>query len=174
MQQPCSSGMQAMNSLLYRIPLQDPQDTGNTSAHRQIQNHHFHPISLHDNFPEQMLSSLPSSTWTDLSDQTARPSNQKNNVRLHYDEFLASKLRQHKSNGRGNQSTMKMMMQQQQMMMAGRFGDAAGVMVRPSAADGDAEGLRVPLSLKSSHQNDMVHELPFKSTNQQVPSIGFG
>ncbi|GLU01365.1 hypothetical protein SLE2022_186760 [Rubroshorea leprosula] len=32
MQQPCSSGMQAMNSLLYRIPLQDSQNTGYTST----------------------------------------------------------------------------------------------------------------------------------------------
>ncbi|GLU01366.1 hypothetical protein SLE2022_186770 [Rubroshorea leprosula] len=60
-----------------------------------------------------------------------------------------------------------MMMQQQQMMMTGRIGAAAGVMVRPSAAGGDVRGLGIPMSSKSSHQNDMVHGSTFKSTNLQ-------
>ncbi|GLT43714.1 hypothetical protein SLA2020_176460 [Shorea laevis] len=167
MQQPCSSGMQTMNSLLYRIPLRDPQNTGNTSTHQQIQNHHFHPTSTPDNHLEQMLTSLPSSTRTNSSYETARPSNLKNIVGLHYDDFLASKLRQNQSNGGGNQSTLKMMMQQQQMMMVGRIGAAAGVMVRPSAAGGDIGVLGIPLSSRSSHQNDMVHGSAFKSSNLQ-------
>ncbi|GLT85368.1 hypothetical protein SLE2022_035590 [Rubroshorea leprosula] len=181
MQQPCSSSeMQAMNSLLnpsHQIPLQDLQNAGNTGTHQQIQNPQFDPTSSHDDFLDQMLSSLPSCSWTDLkspwdppkSDETAGASNPENNVGFPYDEILALKLRQHQINGGGNQSAMKMMMQQQQqqLMMAGRIGAAgAGAMVRQSAA-GDVGGLTVPLSLGSTHPNDIVDGSSFKSANHQ-------
>ncbi|XVF35543.1 hypothetical protein REPUB_Repub18cG0154800 [Reevesia pubescens] len=172
--QPCSSEMQAMNSLLnptQQIHLQDLQSNG----HQQIQDPHFDPTSSHDDFLEQMLSTLPSCSWSDLkspwdpskSDETGPP-NPDNNVGFQYDhEILASKLRQHQINGGGGgggsspaTAAMKMMMQQQ-MMLAGR-----------SAAAGGSGGLTMPLSLGSSgavgsHQNDIVDGSSFKSPNHQ-------
>ncbi|XWS70391.1 hypothetical protein CRYUN_Cryun03dG0044000 [Craigia yunnanensis] len=166
--QPCSREMQAMNSLLnptQQIPLQDLQSNG----HQQIQNPQFDTASSHDDFLEQMLSKLPSCSWSDLkspwdppkSDETGSP-NPDNNVGFHYDEILASKLRQHQINGGGGSSpataAMKMMMQQQ-MMLAVR-----------AAADGGG-GLTMPLSLGSgaagSHHNDIVDGSSFKSPNHQ-------
>ena len=163
--------MQAMNSLLnptQQIPLQDLQSNG----HQQIQNPQFEPTSSHDDFLEQMLSTLPSCSWSDLkspwdppkSDETG-PSNPDNNVGFHYDEILSSKLRQYQINGGEGSSpataAMKMMMQQQ-MMLAGRA----------AASDGGGGGLTMPLSLGSdaagSHQNDIVDGSSFKSPNHQV------
>ncbi|OMO61740.1 hypothetical protein CCACVL1_23271 [Corchorus capsularis] len=166
-----------MNSLLnptQQIPLQDLQNNGNSNGHQQIQNPQssFDPTSSHDDFLEQMLSTLPSCSWSDLkspwdppkSDET--PDN--NNVGFHYDEMLASKLRQHQINGGGGggssspsatAAAMKMMMQQQ-MLLAGRAAAAAG--------GGGGGGLTMPLSLGSSpRQNDIVDGSSFKSPNHQ-------
>ncbi|XVF48431.1 hypothetical protein PTKIN_Ptkin03bG0189600 [Pterospermum kingtungense] len=184
--QPCSQEMQAMNSLLsptQQIPLQDLQSNG----HQQIQNPQFDSASSNDDFLEQMLSSLPSCSWSDLkspwdppkSDETGPPPNPDNNVGFHYDEILASKLRQHQINGGGggggsspSAAAMKMMMQQQ-MMLAGRAAAAAG-----------GGGLTMPLSLGSSadgsHHNDIVDGSLFKSPNHQGGGVvqalfnGFG
>ncbi|PPD75696.1 hypothetical protein GOBAR_DD27384 [Gossypium barbadense] len=160
--QPCSREMQAMNSLLsptQPIPLQDLQPNGNSGTHQaQIHNPQFDPTSSHDDFLDQMLSTLPSCSWSDLkspwdppkSDETP-PSNPDNNAGFHYDEILASKLRQHQINGGGGGTTaaMKMMMQQQ-MLLPGR----------PIAAAGGG-GLTMPL------HNDIVDGSSFKSPNQQ-------
>ncbi|XVE97484.1 hypothetical protein REPUB_Repub03eG0023600 [Reevesia pubescens] len=174
--QPCSRELQAMNSLLnptQQIPLQDLQSNGNSNGHQQIQNPQFDPASSHDDFLEQMLSTLPSCSWSDLkspwdppkSDETGPP-NPDNNVGFLYDEILASKLRQHQINGGGGggssssaTAAMKMMMQQQ-MMLAGRAAAAAG---------GAGGGLTMPLSLGAagSHQNDIVDGSSFKSPNHQ-------
>ncbi|XP_022756334.1 transcription factor bHLH69-like isoform X2 [Durio zibethinus] len=173
--QPCSREMQAINSLLnptQQIPLHDLQSNGNSNSHQQIQNPHFDPTSSHDDFLEQMLSTLPSCSLSDLkspwnptkSDETCPP-NPDNNVGFHYDEILATKLRQHQINGGGGSSpataAMKMMMQQQ-MMLEGRataFGRGVG------------GGLTMPLSLGSgaagSHHNDIVDGSSFKSPNNQ-------
>ncbi|XVE71124.1 hypothetical protein DITRI_Ditri10aG0125300 [Diplodiscus trichospermus] len=171
--QPCSREMQAMNSVLnptQQIPLQDLQSNGNSNGHHQIQNPQFDPPSSQDDFLEQMLSTLPSCSWSDLkspwdtpkSDETGPP-NPDNNVGFRYDEILASKLRQHQINGGGGGSSpataaMKMMMQQQ-MMLAGR-----------TAAAGGGGGLNMPLSLGSgaggSH-HDIVDGSSFKSPNHQ-------
>ncbi|XWS72620.1 hypothetical protein CRYUN_Cryun02cG0055700 [Craigia yunnanensis] len=171
--QPCSREMQAMNSLLnptQQIPLQDLQSNGNSNGHQQIQNPQFDPATSHDDFLEQMLSTLPSCSWSDLkspwdqpkSDETGSP-NPDNNVGFHYDEILASKLRQHQINGGGGSSpataAMKMTMQQQ-MMLAGRAAAAGG------------GGLSMPLSLGSgapgSNHNDIVDGSSFKSSNHQA------
>lgn len=122
--QPCSREMQGINSLLNpssQIPLQDLQN-------QQIQTPHFDPSSSsNDDFLEQMLSTLPSCSWTDLkspwdlnpttnlnipinnssanppgdlSDET--PPSIPENVAFHnFDEsaILASKLRQHQISG---------------------------------------------------------------------------
>ncbi|GMI92510.1 hypothetical protein HRI_002920300 [Hibiscus trionum] len=167
--QPCSREMQAMNSLLnpaQQIPLQDLQSNG----HQQIQNPQFHPTSSHDDFLEQMLSPLPSCSWPDLKSPWDPPASDEtgNNVGYHYDEILASKLRQHQINGGGggggsSPSTAAMKMMMQQMMLPGRGVTAAG-----------GGGLTMPpLSLGSSgaagshRQNDIVDGSSFKSPNQQ-------
>ncbi|XP_021277390.1 transcription factor bHLH66-like [Herrania umbratica] len=178
--QPCSREMQTMNSLLnptQQIPLQDLQNNGNSNGHQQIQNPQFDPTSSHDDFLEQMLSALPSCSWSDLkspwdpakADETGG-ANLDNNVGFHYDEILASKLRQHQINGGGGSSpataAMKMMMQQQ-MMLAGRAAAAAA----SGGGGGGGGGLTMPLSLGSSaagsHQNDIVDGSSFKSPNHQ-------
>ncbi|KAF5749524.1 hypothetical protein HS088_TW04G01493 [Tripterygium wilfordii] len=124
--QPCSREMQATNSLMIQS-LQDQQTS---------QNPHFDPASSsHDDFLDQMLSSIPSCSWTDLkspwdlttngngvrattADETAHE-----NVGFHFDEsaILASKLRQHQISGGGSSSVTaaaaKMMLQQQQQML---------------------------------------------------------
>uniref|UniRef100_A0A5B7AVE7 BHLH domain-containing protein n=1 Tax=Davidia involucrata TaxID=16924 RepID=A0A5B7AVE7_DAVIN len=69
--QPCSREMQAMNSMLNQsqMSLQDLQDAqqqiGNPQI--QVQNTHFDATSSNDDFLEQMLSSIPSCSWPDLS-----------------------------------------------------------------------------------------------------------
>lgn len=173
-----------MNSLLnptQQIPLQDLQNNGNSNGHQQIQNPQFDPTSSHDDFLEQMLSTLPSCSWSDLKSPWDPPkadetggANLDNNVGFHYDEILASKLRQHQINGGGGSSpataAMKMMMQQQ-MMLAGRAAAAAA-----AGGGGGGGGLTMPLSLGSSaagsHQNDIVDGSSFKSPNHQV-HVGF-
>ncbi|KAE8675814.1 Transcription factor bHLH66 [Hibiscus syriacus] len=169
--QPCSREMQAMDSLLnqtQQIPIQDLQ----SNSQQQIQSPQFDPTSSHDDFLEQMLSALPSCSWSDLkspwdppkSDETGA-SNPDCSVGFHYDEILASKLRQHQINGGGGggsspaTAAMEMMMQQQ-IMLPGRGVAAAG-----------GGGLTMPLSLGSggSHcQNDIVDGSAFNSPNQQV------
>ncbi|KAF5742070.1 hypothetical protein HS088_TW09G00109 [Tripterygium wilfordii] len=117
--QPCSRELQAMNSLITQS-LQDQQQTHQTS-----QNPHFDPTSSsHDDFLDQMLSSISPSSWTDLKSpwdltSSGRPpadDTAPENVGFHFDEsaILASKLLQHQISGGGS---AKMMLQQQQMLM---------------------------------------------------------
>ncbi|KAF2310465.1 hypothetical protein P3X46_031705 [Hevea brasiliensis] len=149
--QPCSREMQGINSLLNpssQIPLQDLQN----QQHQQIHSSHFDPSSSsNDDFLDQMLSTLPSCSWTDLkspwdlnpttnlnipinnssakprdlSDET--PPSIPENVGLHnFDEsaILASKLRQHQISGGPSPAaaaTAKLILQQQ-LMMATRGG----------------------------------------------------
>ncbi|XP_022751796.1 transcription factor bHLH66-like [Durio zibethinus] len=172
--QPCSREMQAMNSLLnqpyQQIPLQDLQGNG----HQQIQNSQLETTSSHDDFLEQMLSTFPSSSWSDIkstwdppkSDETG-PYNPDNNVGFHYDEILASKLRQHQINGGGvcSPATAVMKMMQQQTMLEGNTAAAA------CGGGGGGGGLTLPFSLgpddAGSHQNDIVDGSLFKPPNHQ-------
>ncbi|KAE8664898.1 hypothetical protein F3Y22_tig00112738pilonHSYRG00862 [Hibiscus syriacus] len=129
---PCSREMQAMNSFLnstQQIHLQGLQINGN-SGHHRMQDPHLELTSSQDDFLEQMFSVLPTcswpsdlkSHWDPLKCDEAGASNRDDNVGFHYDEILASKLKQHQPNGGG---AMKMMMQQQ-MMSPGK-GIAAAV-----------------------------------------------
>ncbi|KAK8482603.1 hypothetical protein V6N13_144992 [Hibiscus sabdariffa] len=152
--QPCSREMQAMNSLL-NPTLQDLQ----SNTHQQIQAPPLDPTSSHDDFLEQMLSTLPSCSWSDLKSPWDPPKSDEPDNNVGY-EILASKLRQHQINGGDGgggggscpaAAAMKMMMQQQVML----------------------GGLTMPLSLGvsgatgSHHQNDVVDVSSFKSLNQQ-------
>ncbi|KAJ8753160.1 hypothetical protein K2173_017732 [Erythroxylum novogranatense] len=136
--QPCTREMQGLNSLLNPSSLQ-VQDLQNQ---QQIHgSSHFDPSSSsNDDFIEQMLSTIASSSWTDLKspwdlnptsnlhmplksgDETAPDNiNDNNNVGFHnFDEsiILASKLRQHQISGGSPSIAAKMMLQQQLMMAA--------------------------------------------------------
>ncbi|KAJ7979621.1 Transcription factor bHLH66 [Quillaja saponaria] len=79
--QPCSGEMQGMNSLLNssQISLQDLHNNQQQQNQQtQIQNSqihhqgHFDPSS-HDDFLDQMLSTLPSCSWPDLNPSNSKP-----------------------------------------------------------------------------------------------------
>lgn len=175
--QPCSGEMQGINSLLTNGGGNEQQQQQQQShQHQQIhhQNAQFDPTSQ-DDFLEQMLSSLPSCSWTDLkspwvdlnpnamttaiknsrdlSDETA-PCSQEN-VGFQFDEsmILASKMRQHQISNTGGGSNSaaaaaKLMMQQQQQM------------IMAVAARG---GMGLPLTLGNGAENDIVDGTSFKS-----------
>ncbi|KAL5774943.1 hypothetical protein ACOSP7_012500 [Xanthoceras sorbifolium] len=163
--QPCSREMQGLNSLLNN----NNNASQMTNGHDQSQIHHnvaaaaFDPTAgaSQDDFLEQMLSSLPSCSWTDLkspwvdlngrdlSDETPPPTH-------HFDDsmILASKLRQHQISGGSSPAAAaaaKMMLQQQQQILMAARG---------------AMGL--PLTLGNGSENDVVDGSSFKSpTNLQ-------
>ncbi|KAM7472936.1 hypothetical protein LguiA_011119 [Lonicera macranthoides] len=163
--QPCSREMQAMNSILSQnqsqISLQDLQNVqqmaNNTS---QIQQPHFDPSSSHDDFLEQMLTSLPSCSWPDFS----AGGNQYQN----FDDpptMLASKFRQHQISGGGNGGAVKSLLLQQQLLsrgLGGGFrspaGDSSGLLSVPLNPGGGGESY-------DRSQNDVVGA-SFKSLNQ--------
>jgi hypothetical protein len=185
--QPCSREMQGMNSLLNppQVSLQDlhnhqqQQQQQQQQPPQQIQNsqihHHFDPTS-HDDFLEQMFSTMPPPSWDlnptkssswdlkprDLSDETA-PSNPDNNVAFHFDDSatLASKLRNHQISGPPKSSpspsataaAAAAMMLQHQLLMS-----------RGVAGAGDSGMIPMPLSLGGS--DDVVDgSSPFKTPN---------
>ncbi|KAJ9162972.1 hypothetical protein P3X46_022698 [Hevea brasiliensis] len=146
---PCSREMQGINYVLNpssQIPLQDLQN----QQHQQIQNSPFDPSSSsNDDFLDQMLSSLPSSSWADLkspwdlnpptslnipiNNSSAKPREDETppsmpeNVGFHnFDEsvILAAKLRQHQISGGPSPAVAAAAkaMLQQQLMMATRGG----------------------------------------------------
>lgn len=162
--------MQAMNSILSQnqsqISLQDLQNVqqmaNNTS---QIQQPHFDTSSSHDDFLEQMLTSLPSCSWPEFS----AGGNQYQN----FDDpptMLASKFRQHQISGGGSGGPVKSLLLQQQLLPRG----LGGGLRSPAGASGagDSSGLlSVPLNLGGGEesydrsQNDVVGA-SFKSPNQ--------
>ncbi|KAK3189713.1 hypothetical protein Dsin_029274 [Dipteronia sinensis] len=162
--QPCSREMQGLNSLLNNNPSQIP------NGHDQSQIHHhaaapFDPTvaASQDDFLEQMLSSLPSCSWTDLKspwvDLNGRDLSDESPPTPHqFDDsmILASKLRQHQISG-GSASpaaaaaAAKMMMQQQQQILMAARG-----------------AMGMPLTLGNGVETDVVDGSSFKSpTNHQ-------
>ncbi|KAE9464379.1 hypothetical protein C3L33_03773, partial [Rhododendron williamsianum] len=140
--QPCSREMQALKSVLNQsqMSLQTIQQHHNQqqqidSSNNQIQ--HFDPATpSHDDFLDQMLSTLPSCSWPpdlagpnpkspwDLSAST--PDDQ-----FHFDHdqsaILAAKLRQHQINGGGGSSpAAKSLLLQQQLLFQSRGGISGG------------------------------------------------
>lgn len=178
MQQPCSGEMQGMNSLI------NPQNGGHEQQPQQQihQNAPFDQPNSQDDFFEQMLSSLPSCSWSDiksspwvhdlnpkpttaanggsrdLTDETA-PSGQENVGFNQFDDhqsmILASKMRQHQiSGGAGGGSSN-----------AAAAAAAAKLLMQQQqqqimlAARG---GLGMPLTLGSGGENDVVEGSSFK------------
>ncbi|KAK4265364.1 hypothetical protein QN277_026426 [Acacia crassicarpa] len=171
--QPCSREMQGIN------PLSNSSSQIPLSGHHQIQNsqmHHFDPSSSHDDFLDQMLSNLLSSSWLDLNpkpfwDDTPPPPSHAaaENVAFQYDDqaSLASKFRNHQiSSDGGNPSTKSstttaalMLQAQHQLLMS-----------RGLAGAGDSGLLPMPLSLGGGgdvdrSRNDVVDGSSFKSPN---------
>lgn len=175
--QPCSSSgeMQGISSLL-----------SNGSHEQQSQIHQgatFDPTSQ-DDFLEQMLSSLPSCSWTDLkspwgvvdlnpnnnnnninnkqprdlSDETAPSTTQENNVPagFQFDEsmILTSKMRQHQISGNTGSGNNNSAAAKFMMQQQ---------QIMMAAARG---GIGLPLSLGNGGDNDIVDVSSFKS--QQV------
>lgn len=176
-----------MNSLLNppQISLQDlhnhhqQQQQQQQPQHQQIQNAQMHPHfdpNSHDDFLEQMFSTMPppawdlnpnkSSSWDlkprDLSDENvpSNPDNASNNVAFHFDDSvtLASKLRNHQISGGPKSPSPSVtaaaaMMIQQQLLMS-----------RGVAGPGDSGMLSMPLSLGGS--DDVVDgSSSFKAPN---------
>ncbi|MCD7458548.1 hypothetical protein HAX54_038561 [Datura stramonium] len=100
--------MQAMNSF---------QSTGENGASsgEHMSHSHFDPTSSHDDFLQQILSSVPSSSpWPDISGD-AHPYNFDD----HQSTLLASKLRQHQITGGGGASAAaKALMLQHQLLLS--------------------------------------------------------
>ncbi|XP_016498405.2 bHLH transcription factor RHL1-like [Nicotiana tabacum] len=98
--------MQAMNSQM------SLQEENGASSGQNMSHSHFDPTSSHDDFLQQILSSVPSSSpWPDLSGGGDG----------HFDDqsiFLASKLRQNQITGGGGGAAAKALMLQQQLLLS--------------------------------------------------------
>ncbi|CAN4094637.1 unnamed protein product [Withania somnifera] len=100
--------MQAMNSF---------QSSGENGASSNDQHHHFDPTSSHDDFLQQILSSVPSSSpWPDISGDGHLYDD-------HQSTLLTSKLRQHQITGTGTggssaAAAAKALMLQQQLLLS--------------------------------------------------------
>ncbi|KAK9274921.1 hypothetical protein L1049_022176 [Liquidambar formosana] len=165
------------------------QPIPNSQVHHQVQG--FEP-STHDDFFEQMLSSLPSCSWSDLTPQNPKPtwdlnppnpipikgrdlpddtvpSNTDNLQQYHFDDsaLLAAKLRQHQISGSSSaaKSAVAMMLQQQMILSRGVPG-AGGMARSPASGSGEGGLLPLPLSLGS---NDLVD----RSQNDVVDASSF-
>lgn len=103
-----SKTMQAMNSF---------QSTGENGASsgEHMSHSHFDPSSSHDDFLQQILSSVPSSSpWPEISGD-GHPYNFDD----HQSTLLASKLRQHQINGGTSAAAAaKALMLQQQLLLS--------------------------------------------------------
>lgn len=161
--------------------------------HHQIHSSHFEPASSHDDFLEQMLSTLgPSAcSWPDLnpaskapwdaiptingssskprdlSDETAHSNHE--NVAFPYDDSanLTSKFRNHQISG-GSKSAAAAaaaMILQQQLMMSRGAGGSAG------SGAGEPGLVPLPLSLGNGDPNDVVDGSSFKSPNPVSLSV---
>ncbi|CAK9168838.1 unnamed protein product [Ilex paraguariensis] len=178
--QPCSREMQALNSLLNQQDLQNGQQQ--ISNTHQIHQSHFDPTSSHDDFLDQMLSSLPPSSWPDLPFASnpigsLAAGHKLQDLSDQFDDqsqsaLLVSKLRQHQISGGGavagnSPAAAKAFLLQQQLLLS--RGLSAGGLRSPTGA-GDSGILQMPLSLGTGEgfdgsQNNVVDGSSFKSPN---------
>ncbi|KAL2502491.1 transcription factor bHLH [Forsythia ovata] len=165
--QPGSRELEAMNinSLLNQD--QSLQEIHNHQNGQPQMSSHFDPTSSHDDFLEQMLSSIPSSTsafsW-DVSSVAGRAENQTppSSLLSQFDDqsaLLVSKLRQHQiSSG----AAKALMLQQQLMLSRGLAGN--GLRSPTGASGGESGLLQMPLSLNNGDHTDVV-DGSFQSAN---------
>lgn len=177
--QPCSREMQAMNSILNHHQQQQSQMANSLhqqDPQQQIQSHGFDPTSSHDDFLDQMLSSLPSCTsWppSDLSSSAQNPNNKSlpwepnlNMCPPSFDDqsvMLASKLRHHQiSSGGPTSPAAKVLMLQQQLMLSRGL---SGGLPSPTGDSGAGDSGLLPLPLSLSSSDDTIDGSSFKSLN---------
>lgn len=184
--QPCSREMQASNSIFNQSQMYDLHQNNNqhnldpttTTTATSHQHQHQHEHQQHDDFLEQMFSSIPSSWPPDLSTNTVSasaavsPLLQNSPLSSFEDQstLLASKFRQHQIGG-----AAKALMLQQQLMLsrglavAGGSGGGNGLRSPTAHAAGNGgAGLLppMPLSLNGDHTEVVDDASPFKSANQ--------
>ncbi|XP_052183270.1 bHLH transcription factor RHL1-like [Diospyros lotus] len=169
--QPNSREMQGMNPILNQsqMSLQDLQN--GQHHHHQHQSHisdasqiqQFDPS--HDDFLDQMLSTLPSCSWPDLAGGNAKSSWDLYSAALPPEDqssILASKLRHHQISGGANSSaaaaTLQSLLLQQQLLLQSRGGG-----LRDGSGAGDTGLLGMPLGLGGG--DDVVDAASFKSHN---------
>ncbi|XP_057507698.1 bHLH transcription factor RHL1-like [Actinidia eriantha] len=181
--QPCSRDMQGMNSILSQaqLSLQDLQNSQIPNPNSQIQ--HFEAAAAHDDFLDQMLSTLPSCSWPDLAGATQKSlwdissntlsigSNKSPDMDdlpppFHFDDDqsaeLASKLRQQQIGGGGaGLAAAKSLLLQQQLLLQSRGGGLRS----PSGGSGAGDSGLLPLPLRLGGGGDGGDISSFKSTS---------
>ncbi|KAL3535082.1 hypothetical protein ACH5RR_003543 [Cinchona calisaya] len=159
--QPCNREMQAMNSLINQ-QLHDLQNT---------QQHHFDSTttsSSHDEFLEQMLSSIPNSTWLPPDLKAQSPWDPLSSAAAALEEqsdLLVSKLRQHQIG-----SAKALMLQQHLMLSRGgglpSHSSANGLRSPPGGSNSGANSGLLPMPLSLAGNADVISDgSPFKSAN---------
>ncbi|XP_059637777.1 bHLH transcription factor RHL1-like [Cornus florida] len=194
--QPCSREMQAMNSILNQS-LQDLQNGQQqmTNPQIQVQSSNFDPASSHDDFLEQMLSTLPSCSWPDLSGPIPKspwdlssntlssigfhksrdllddqsPSNHENvqHHQIHFDEsaMLASKLQQHQISGGGAGNSPAAA---KSLLLQQQLLLARGIsggLKFPAGGSGAGESGLLSMPLSLGSGDDVIDASSFKSPN---------
>ncbi|XP_047308967.1 bHLH transcription factor RHL1-like [Impatiens glandulifera] len=186
--QPCSREMQAINSFLNQsaeISTLQEQQIGNGSM-----NSNFESIQSHDDFLEQVLSSMTTSScsWSDvignanpklpwelsssIDSQKSRDLATDESNRLQFEDqsvLLASKLRQNQISAGGPSSGSKSLLLQQQLLMQSRGA------VR-SSSGGDTTGLiPFPLNLAGNENLTNNHgDISVQSMYNGFPASLFG
>ncbi|XAR50754.1 hypothetical protein NMG60_11005170 [Bertholletia excelsa] len=169
--QPCSREMQSMNSIMNQSQL-SLQDLQNQQQIANPQIHHFDAASSHDDFLDQMLSSLPSCPWPDPAGGHSRPPWDLSSAggtespddrgpenatphQFHFDHdqsaVLAAKLRQHQIGGSGANpaavAARSLLLQQQLLMQSRGMGGAGGGLRSPTGGSGTGESTLLPMPL---------------------------
>ncbi|CAA3023111.1 transcription factor bHLH66-like [Olea europaea subsp. europaea] len=164
--QPGGRELEAMNINSLLNQEQSLQEMNNHQNGQPQMSSHFDPTSSHDDFLDQMMSSIPSSNssfnW-DVSSDAARADHALPSTLLsQFDDQsaqLVSKLRQHQiSSG----AAKALMLQQQLLLSRGLTGNGLRT---PSGASGGESGLlQIPLNLTNGDHADVV-DGSFQSTN---------
>lgn len=164
--QPGSRELEAMNINSLLNQEQSLQEMNNHQNGQPQMSSHFDPTSSHDDFLDQMLSSIPSSNssfnW-DVSSVAARADHPPPSTLLsQFDDQsaqLVSKLRQHQiSSG----AAKALMLQHQLLLSRGLAGNG---LRSPSGVSGCESGLlQMPLSLNNGDHADVV-DGSFQSAN---------
>ncbi|XP_057459825.1 bHLH transcription factor RHL1-like isoform X2 [Actinidia eriantha] len=181
--QPCSREIQGMNSILSQaqLSLQDLQNGRIPNPNSQIQ--HFEAASSHDDFLDQMLSTLPSCSWPELAGSTPKylwdissntlsiGSNKSPDMddlppQFHFDgdqsAELAFKLRQQQiGDGGEGLAAAKSLLLQQQLLLQSRGGGLRS----PAGGSGAVVSGLLPLPLRLGGGVDGGDISSFKSTS---------
>ncbi|XP_057767841.1 bHLH transcription factor RHL1-like isoform X1 [Salvia miltiorrhiza] len=159
--QPISGEFGAMNNLNALLNQHQISSLHELHSHGQLPQmlqsvSQFDPVASHDDFLEQMLSSVPSSAaypWEDDHSQQQ--------MEEHSAAVLASKLRQHQISG----GAAKALMFQQQLLLSRGLAAGNGCLCSPTGSDGAL------LPMAQGHHNDGVDGNGFKSIQANDLSV---